>query len=486
MKAKKRSLLLLVLLAMAAVFPAACSRDPGGESEAKNGDAAPPGETGEAGTEEIREELPDITFQKKDFRVIVRAWGEYEVSVDENSSEDISFNDVVINDATYARNLSVSEKYDINIVKIVREDIQNAVKKSVSSGLDDYELALPTMQEAANLALEGYLHDWNALPHIDLDKPWYDQNLRGSLRIKDKNYFMMGDFQIRDDDHTWILMFNKQIIRDLGLEEPYQLVHGGKWTFDKFKQMIKDASADTNGDGIFDQNDRYGFLTTSAGGVTNFLFSGGEKITDGDPGNGNRPIIRDNADKVAAILEKTVDILHNDNASFIKGSWDVFEKMFINDQGLFYSEILVHVRRLRAMDTDFGVLPCPKYDENQKDYWTHIDPASPIMSLPSTSGPEFVGVIMEALSAESYRTVIPAFYEASLSGKIVRDDESLDMLKIIMRNHAFDFAMVFNFGGIGSTFNSLAAKGDTGYISEFEKILEKANAAIGNIWDSFE
>ena len=478
---------LLILLLMIIIPIAACNADTGGGKTAENDDTAASNVSEiENLTEEIKENLPDITFTGKEFRIIVTAWGEYEVSVDENSSSDISFNDVVINDATYARNLNVSEKYDISITKIVRDDIYNAVKKSVSSGLDDYELALPNMTDAAKLALEGYLHDWNSVPYIDLNKPWYDQNLRNSLKINNKNYFMMGDFQIRDDDHTWILMFNKQIVRDLGLEEPYQLVHNGQWTFEKFKQMIKDASADLNGDGVYDAGDRYGFLTTSAGGVTNFLFSGGEKITDGDPNDGNKPVIRNNADKVAAILQKTVDILHNDNASYIKGSWDVFEKMFIEDQGLFYSEILVHVRRLRAMNTDFGVLPCPKYDENQKDYLTHIDPASPIMSLPSTSDPEFAGIIMEALSAHSYRLVIPAFYEASLSGKVVRDDESLDMLKIIMQNHVFDFAMIFDFGGIGKIFNTLAAKGDTNYISEFESKSDKTKSDIDKTWDKFK
>ena len=482
----KKIICFITAFAIASMPFAACSPDT--KQASKEGgvtEVSAVSETEEA-TKEIRENLPDIAFEGRDFKIIVTTWGEYDVFVDDNSPDIVSFNDVVINDATYSRNMNVSEKYDVNIVKIPRDDIYNAVKKAVSAGLGDYDLALPNMLDAAKLAVEGYLHDWNGISHIDLNKPWYDQKLRSSLKINEKNYFMMGDYLIRDDDHTWILMFNKQIIRDLGLEEPYLLVRNGKWTFDKFKQMIKDASFDVNGDGIYDSGDRYGFLTTSAGGVTNFLYSGGEKITDGDPANGNKPVIRENTQKVTAILEKTVDILHNDNASFIKGSWEVFEKMFIGDQGLFYSEILAHVRRLRAMDTDFGVLPCPKYDENQTDYLTHIDPASPIMCLPSTSDPEFIGVVTEALSAESYRLVIPAFYEASMSGKIVRDEESLDMLKIIMQNHVFGFAMIFNFGGIGSIFNTLAGKGETNYISEYEAKTDKARADIDKTWESFK
>lgn len=484
-------ILIFVLITLAACDSGAGPDNGANAPENAAGGDADPGSDSDSDSNiapeaEIKENLPDINFNGREFRIIVKPWGEYDVFIDEDSTDDVSFNDVVINDATYKRKMNVEDKYGVEITKIVREDVYGSVRRAVGAGTDEYELALPVMPEAAKLALEGYLHDWNSLAYIDIAKPWYDQNLRGALQINGRNYFMMGDFQVRDDDHAWILMFNKKIIRDLGLEEPYQLVRDGKWTFAKFKEMIKDATVDLNGDGIYDKDDQYGFLTTSAGGVTNFLYSGGEKISDGDPADGNKPVIRANTAQVAAILEKTVDILHNDNASFIKGTWDVFEKMFINGQGLFYSEILVHVRRLRAMDADFGVLPCPKYDENQKDYLTHIDPASPIMCLPSPSDPEFTGIITEALSAESYRHVIPAFYEASLSGKIVRDEESMDMLKIIMQNHVFDMAMIFNFGDIAAVFNSLAGKGDINYASEFEKRLDKANGEIDNIWAQFE
>jgi len=236
---------------------------------------------------------------------------------------------------------------------------------------------------------------------------------------------------------------------------------------------------------VWDKDDRYGFLTTKAGGVTNFLFSGGEKFTAFDPSEGNKPVFLNNNNKIANILQKTIDILHLNNATYTS-DWDVIEKMFIANQGLFYSEILTHARRLREMDADFGILPCPKYDEAQKDYLTHIDPYSPIMCVPATADKEFVSIIIEALSAESSRTVTPMYIESSLKGRTIRDDESEEMLDIIFEKHVFDFNMIFDFGGIATMFNKLANDGKNEYISGYDSKIAKAISEIDKIWGEFD
>lgn len=59
------------------------------------------------------------------------------------------------------------------------------------------------------------------------------------------------------------LIYNKSMVQKLGLEDPYQLQKDGKWTWDKFRELMKKSTKDTNGDG---KNDVWG-LTGGWDGV---------------------------------------------------------------------------------------------------------------------------------------------------------------------------------------------------------------------------
>ena len=73
-------------------------------------------------------------------------------------------------------------------------------------------------------------------------------------------------------------MFNKKIVSDLSLESPYDLVKSGEWTIDKFASMSRGISADLDGDGELDENDRYGFACNLYGSDC-FLFGSDYSIS---------------------------------------------------------------------------------------------------------------------------------------------------------------------------------------------------------------
>ena len=52
-------------------------------------------------------------------------------------------------------------------------------------------------------------------------------------------------------------------------------------------------------------------------------------------------------------------------------------------------------------------------------------------------------MILEALASESRRTVIPAYYEVSLKGRTVRDEESQEMLDLIFSSRVYDLGDTF-------------------------------------------
>jgi hypothetical protein len=57
---------------------------------------------------------------------------------------------------------------------------------------------------------------------------------------------------IVDNDSTSTLVFNKKLIQDHALENPYEIVHNNRWTLDKMIEMTRGVAQDLNGDGIMD------------------------------------------------------------------------------------------------------------------------------------------------------------------------------------------------------------------------------------------
>ena len=116
---------------------------------------------------------------------------------------------------------------------------------------------------------------------------------------------------------------------------------------------------------------------------------------------------------------------------------------------------------MRDMDATFGLLPYPKYDESQENYQTLMNASSCLLTVPNNiEDPEFTGTVLDALSYESLQSVLPEYYDVSLSQKGLRNDESIEMLQIIRNTRGIEFARIF--GVTTSLLEKLRALADSG------------------------
>ena len=103
------------------------------------------------------------------------------------------------------------------------------------------------------------------------------------------------------------------------------------------------------------------------------------------------------------------------------------------------------------------------------------------MVIPKTvSDTEKISIIIEALAAESYRSVMPAFYEVSLKTKYSRDEESEAMLDYIRDGIIFDYGY-FNSsvaGDLAYIGSNLYASKNPNFLSYYEKLAPKAEENI--------
>ena len=136
------------------------------------------------------------------------------------------------------------------------------------------------------------------------------------------------------------------------------------------------------------------------------------------------------------------------------------------------------------MNVDFGILPYPKLDENQSEYSTHIGNSSPILTLPITNNDfERTSLILEAMAITSYNIVRPAYYDVALKVKMSRDEDSADMLDIILDSSTYDLSY-FTFNAISSILNPLISVGNTNFSSAYASQSNTINQNMQNFIDS--
>ena len=59
---------------------------------------------------------------------------------------------------------------------------------------------------------------------------------------------------------------------------------------------------------------------------------------------------------------------------------------------------------------------------------------------------EFISIMLEAMAAESYRIVMPAYYDVVLTTKLTRDNDSEAMIDIIKNSRSYPLQLTtFNF-----------------------------------------
>ena len=97
---------------------------------------------------------------------------------------------------------------------------------------------------------------------------------------------------------------------------------------------------------------------------------------------------------------------------------------------------------------------------------------------------ETVGNITEAMACASYDMVTPSLIQVIASVKNVRDNESADIVQMIIRNRVFDIAHQYGISGDGFYCTLLKSKKNT-VASSLEKQRKQAEKQLQKITDAF-
>lgn len=401
-------------------------------------------------------------------------------------------NGEAVNDALYSRDRELEEKYNVDVTFI--EKSADTISTSVKAGDDICDVTFPNVPSMFTMAQEGYLLDYNSIDSIDLSNPWWDQRIISGYSVKGKTYCMTGDYTLRNPMTEFVLQYNKQIYENYGFDDPYQMVWDGKWTFDSFWGMAKQVSSDLNGDGAMDANDMWGFITEISAPYYFFIGGGNKPLEQTD--DGYRITLGD--EKIVSALENSLffavdgqNALCVDDGKFQPTSgnsvWQEAYRMFTSDQALFRSSALGDILEYREMKMDYGILPIPMASEAQDGYYCLVSAWDSPMVIPITvSDPERTGLLVEALGWLSHDEVKSVFFDTLLSGKLMRDDESIEMLDLITQSKTYDIEWTINLTGIFSITTDIAKNKTDNLTSKLASIEEKSQAKLDKFLAAFD
>jgi len=450
---KKRILSVLLLGAM--LLPlASCAK---GGTDTPDTTAAPPAVTAADTTaapeetttidpsdrSQVKDNLPaELRFNGETIRILYRGADEnagiftLDVGGTNNAGD-------YVTDAVYERNRSVEDRLGITFVYTPMNagglsTTATFVQQLVMAGSSEYDYINTTGNTNVIYNLNAYLRDLSDAPYIDYEQPWWWNDAIAQLSLDGKTFnYIIGDILAYSYRQTAVTFCNKQIYEDIwgDPDEMYKTVMDGKWTIDTMTEMCEAAYDDLNGNGVEDAGDRFGTVSGSAY-ATRFFIGFDIDMYHRDENGGL--VIEFDAETAALATEKMYK-LFNETAGIAKHTTgqDNAAEVFTNGEMLFYPGIFSYamMENFRNMEQPYGLIPFPKLQEEQTSYTASLENASSNISIMKSISDErmnVIGAALEALCAESYRSVTPKFLETAMKVKYSPDQMSGKVIDLVV------------------------------------------------------
>lgn len=230
----------------------------------------------------------------------------------------------------------VEDRYNVKIefVNLTYDGVQESINTSILAGAPDCDIYEVDMSFGIPAALNGFATNLQTVLPAD-DDLFNGQNVFSQVDIgrNDGVYLFQSNSAEVVLMNTYPLAFNKQMLDEVGLEDPNVLYESGKWTWEKWREYMLALTRDTDGDGeidVFGFGSRWDFL------VYNLTMANGTTIASSDTQNLTSPEVTEvldfiynmyNVDKVA-LPWNAEDFNYNTNAyvdgtvaSWIDAAW---------------------------------------------------------------------------------------------------------------------------------------------------------------------
>lgn len=458
---KKKQYIAAILAALMIASMSGCSSDSNHETKAENQTATSDAES-VTDTEPVEttfsEGLSKQDYNSADFRIYTSNTLNGMVNTillnhaEEQTGE-------ILNDTLFNRDLFIEETYNVKLQYTVDDETKTGdmpvnLSKAILAGDSGYELIIQDHAVTTkNLAAQSCIYPLNMVPGIQLDAEYWFPKVNATSYIGDSLYMASCMISPRYYGSVYLMMFNRDLAENLGLEDVYELVADGKWTLDKTFELSRVAVNDANGDGKIGNEDTLGFFWDSHEA---FIIGAGCHLVESENG---QLVSKMESEKMVNLFQKMVSFFLEEGQ--VWDGTEGYDNVWEDGNALFLNPCAFNLAGFRDLEYDYGILPMPKYDEMQAEYVAISQPwvnATAIIPVTQTGDAlAMTGTITNAMVAYGYDYVRPAVFENVLMLKSTRDEQSAKIIELIFQNVTVELSTSMSFGtfykDIGNFFN---------------------------------
>ncbi len=344
----------------------------------------------------------------------------------------------IVNRKRYERLNVLEEKFNFTFIRrdLTDAEIFTQARDAHNSELYFADLIYTSPSQLYRYYTGSLAANIGSLPFVSLDAPYFDKRSMEQASADGMIYAAIGESNMNADDLAGVF-FNKEILAQTGYDEPYGMVYDHMWTLENMTAMSKAAAyTDGKASGI------NGTLTDLS--VDNFIdniyySANGHNVSASES---TLPTYTPFDEAAQKCVDAIYGLMYN------KGGFKRDNKaraQFEAGKALFLVSSLSEKNRIAASDFDWGILPLPLYTEGG-EYRTFKDNGLPVtVVLSSTPDLTRSGILLEGVNAAMYGYVREAYFDECMYD-IVRDNDTLNMIDIIIDGASTSFAHMFGAG----------------------------------------
>ena len=463
---KKALALILALMIVLSVFVACGPADTddgssGNASESSGNDSTPGGNSGNSsddgsddGSDDSNVQIgnldPSINLKEKEVFILSRGHSAYadEVCVDSGNGDPI--NEAVIKRQTDVEKTLNCKLKNVKVSETADGDYAVVKELQKTNGPDcKYDIIAAPAYTAFEYTASDICVNLKDVAHIDLSADYWAPYFNANASIGNSQYFATGSISLALRRMIFVTFFNTKLTADLKNVDLYDVVNDGDWTLDYQAQFLANTWSEEDGESGKTSGDFYGLVTDTHICVDPYwtacdvqiLVKNSEDMFELQPDTG----------KLDEILTK-IKTLYKDSQTYAfpgeenDAEQDKIRKKFTDEEALMATLRLIEVESddFKNME-NYGILPIPKFDEKQKEYYSHAHDQFIVYGIVNKDGSNIdnLGAVLECMAIESERTVKNAYFEIALKGKYSKDPQSWEMLDMIVKNLKIDGGLLY-------------------------------------------